>query len=197
MIWRRCVNKFQNGNVDKSQCNLNSEMLDENGVQMLLRNGGLLRYNYGKVKWGSWWWMESNEDVVGWGVIFSEVSVLYVFATDMFLNRGGRSRTCMDTTLRWAHKLHTFIKEHTSVLRQKMMSALVKYLIFWSVVSFGKISSVAQACLSPWDEGNQRITVFYVSYTCAYTVHVFSTSSHRHVCLCIAHWHDVFSSSAH
>lgn len=30
-------------------------MADENGVQMLLRNGGLLRYNYGKVKRGSGW----------------------------------------------------------------------------------------------------------------------------------------------
>lgn len=144
-------------------------MLDENGVQMLLlRNGGLLRYNYGKVKRGSWWWMESNEDVVDWGVIFSEVSGLYVFATDMFLNRSRGSGTCMNTSPTRTHiKLQAlFIEEHAYARRKKTMSALVKYFIFWSVVSFGKISSVALACLSPRDERNQRIRVVSVFYTC-------------------------------
>lgn len=40
---------------------------------LLPRDGGWLRYNYGKVKWGCWWWMKSNEDV-DWGVIFSVAS---------------------------------------------------------------------------------------------------------------------------
>lgn len=79
---------------------------------LLPRDGGWLRYNYGKVKWGCWWWMKSNEDV-DWGVIFSVASAcvqhrrFWTEAGEWYVYEPSR-----------AHTFHAFIQECTSTHRR-------------------------------------------------------------------------------